>query len=374
MNWFERTFEISHSHNKSIRSMEGLRGFAVFLVFLVHYVVLIAPWMSAESALYQIIGTHLRNVGNAGVDLFFVLSGYLIYGTLMKKPKPFLPYIARRAQRIYPTFLAVFTIYLILSFLSPEHSKLPETVPDAAIYVVQNILLLPGFFAIKPIITVAWSLSYEVFFYLLIPILISSLVMRSWTLLMRVLFFLTISAGGFLFFYFHAGHIRLLMFVAGMLLFEIVDTRAIRAKSPIGLLALILAVGVMIVIKETDINAWWRFPALYIFFFLLCWDCFTSSGTTSRLFSWSPLRWYGNMSYSYYLIHGLSLKASFLFLKWIFPPRGQSDILFGFLLVPMFLTTLVPSTLLFVLIEKPFSLPKKRVVSETTSYAEQACS
>ena len=105
--------------------MEGLRGFAVFFVFLVHYVFLIEPWLVNQSLTHQ-FGMYLKNMGNSGVDLFFVLSGYLIYGTLIKKERPFLPYIRRRIQRIYPTFLAVFSIYIILSFVFPIESKLPD--------------------------------------------------------------------------------------------------------------------------------------------------------------------------------------------------------------------------------------------------------
>ena len=37
--------------------------------------------------------------------------------------------------------------------------------------------------------------------------------------------------------------------------------------------------------------------------------CFRAEGPLYRAFAWTPLRWLGNMSYSYYLIHGLALKA-----------------------------------------------------------------
>jgi len=358
MHWLRRSFEISHSNHPAIRSMEGLRGFAVFLVFLVHYVTLISPWMSQSSITHQ-ISLHLRNIGNAGVDMFFVLSGYLIYGMLVKRHRPFGPYISRRIQRIYPTFIAVFSIYLALSFIFPAESKIPEPWFDASIYVIQNILLLPGLFDIDPVITVAWSLSYEVFYYLAIPLLISGFSMHAWPSKARMFFFLLLSLLGFGYCYLYGGHVQLVMFLAGVLLYEFLASSLLKKAPPFGLIALALSISSMLIIKELSINGWWRYVALYIFFFLLCWECFSIEGFTSRLFSFAPLRWYGNMSYSYYLIHGLTLKGAFLFLGLAYPPSGDGVWMFWAFLPPMFLITLVVSATLFLMVEKPYSLARR---------------
>ena len=61
----------------------------------------------------------LEGMGHAGVDLFFVLSGYLIYGSVVTRYQPFLPFIGRRLQRIYPAFAATFAMYVVLSLLFP---------------------------------------------------------------------------------------------------------------------------------------------------------------------------------------------------------------------------------------------------------------
>ncbi len=117
----------------------------------------------------------VHSVGNTGVDLFFVLSGYLIYGALINKASPYLRFMLRRVLRIYPVFLVMMAIYLLLCWAFPQNSKLPARVDDAVIYVAQNLLLLPGMTGIKPLITVAWSLSYEMFYYLLAPVVIALL-------------------------------------------------------------------------------------------------------------------------------------------------------------------------------------------------------
>lgn len=149
-----------------LRAMEGLRGLAVLLVFLVHYVSLEAPWRGGA---VTPLAAALHSMGNAGVDLFFVLSGYLIYGSLMSRQQALLPYLRRRARRIYPVYSCVFALYLLLSWALPSESRIPAAWPQAFAYLASNFLLLSGFTAAPPFISVAWSLSYEMLYYLLIP-------------------------------------------------------------------------------------------------------------------------------------------------------------------------------------------------------------
>lgn len=356
--WLTDTFEVAHSGHRTLRSMEGLRGFAVFLVFLVHYTTLVEPLLSRGSFEMQLAAT-VRAIGNAGVDLFFVLSGYLIYGLLIRRPTPFLPYLARRAQRIYPTFLAVFALYLILMLLLPAENKVPAGIGNAALYLLQNLLLLPGMLPIEPLITVAWSLSYEFFYYLLVPLIITLSSMRRWQPHQRILFFGSVSVVGFLASIHGASHVRLLMFVSGMLLYELITTQTRRPPTHIGLLALVVTIIALPILKQAGTHGVWRYVVLYLGFLLLCWECLANVGVTAKLFSWTPLRWYGNMSYSYYLIHGLSLKVSFFILALLFPAAAWGGY-FWLLLAPMFLMSLLPATLLFILVEKPLSLAPRR--------------
>ena len=66
------------------------------------------------------------------------------------------------------------------------------------------------------------------------------------------------------------------------------------------------------------------------------------------------------MSYSYYLLHGLVLKAIFLALSKVNPGESFGSWFFWALLPPMFVLTLVPTAALFLLIERPFSLAQSR--------------
>jgi peptidoglycan/LPS O-acetylase OafA/YrhL len=143
------------------------------------------------------------------------------------------------------------------------------------------------------------------------------------------------------------------MFVAGILLFETLESGLFPRIDTLGLVALVVG---MVLIDRAAFGPG-RFVVLFVSFFLLCYASFRSEGLTNRLFCWTPLRWLGNMSYSYYLIHGLALKAAFLVLARIAEPIGAWGAAGCWsLLPPMFVITLVPAGLLFALVEKPFSL------------------
>lgn len=358
MGWIANQFELSrHGSGNNLRPMEGLRGFAVFLVFLVHYVTLIAPWIGKESQLEGVFDA-VHTMGNAGVDLFFVLSGYLIYGSVIAREQAFLPFLRRRIARIYPAFCAVFAIYLVLSYLMPAQSKIPLPVLEAWAYVLHNFLLLPGLFDIEPMITVAWSLSYEMFYYLVTPPVIMLLRLRQRSLRWRVCFFVAVGAAFAAYCALYGGPVRLMLFIAGILLHEALRDASLAA--PRGALALaMLAAGLLATIMPFSGQAAYTVKVIILCwtFFIVCYTCFSHPlGALARGFSWTPLRWLGNMSYSYYLIHGLALKALFMLLLAKLP-RVEHEALFFVGAMPfMFVLTLMPSAVLFLLVERPFSL------------------
>jgi exopolysaccharide production protein ExoZ len=358
LSWLSERFELSGGEPRHrLLAMEGLRGLAVSLVFLVHYASLVEPWITQSTQLLA-LSHALHSIGNTGVDLFFVLSGYLIYGTLIAREKPFGSFMARRIERIYPTFLVVFVLYLALSAVFPRESKLPDGAGPTAWYLLQNLLLLPGIFPIEPLITVAWSLSYEVFYYLAIPLIIGVASLRRRTARVRVRFFIAVALVMVLGFLAWGGPVRLLMFVAGIFLFEALQAGFGKAGAgALGLLALISGLLLMLVPFPFAGGLVLRVSLLAITFFVVCFVCLGNPGAGfSRAMTWRPLRWLGNMSYSYYLLHGLALKAAFLALSIVWPAQGHSSTLFWLGLVLTFALTIICSALLFLVIERPFSL------------------
>jgi exopolysaccharide production protein ExoZ len=365
LEWLTQRFELSRgggAHN--VRPMEGLRGFAVFLVFLVHYVSLVQPWFAKNSELL-VIADAIHTIGNTGVDLFFVLSGYLIYGTLISRPQPFGRFMSRRVKRIYPAFLAVFLVYVALSFAFPAENKIPVLASDAILYLLQNLLLLPGLFPIEPMITVAWSLSYEMAYYLAIPALITLFKMRNASVAWRVSFFSILAAATALYCSVYVGPVRLIMFVSGILLYEAIDSRIPTPPGIVGLLALVLGLLATLLPLVGPGGFTLKIGILFVSFFLLCLACFRDgSAWLACAYSWTPARWLGNMSYSYYLLHGLALKACFIALAAVLPVSHHGAWLFWALLPVMFGLTLIPTSLLFLVVERPLSLAPNRARRE----------
>ena len=279
--------------------MEGLRGLAVTLVFLQHYT-LQSQRLGLTGGFTSAFAAAFRSYGNLGVELFFVLSGYLIYGTLVRRAPAFGGFMARRAQRLYPAYLVVFALAIAESVLRPANSKIPNGAWEAATFLVSNLLLLPGLFPLPGLIDVAWSLSYEIFFYIVTAMLVLGLGMTAMPRSRRVAVILLLSAVfvaasclGIAFF-----PVRMMPFFAGMLLAEGAGRRVPDwAGLALPLLGFALSVTALLPMVAAEL-------AQTLAFFALCAVCFRETGLVSRLMRWPPLRWLGNMSYSYYLLHG----------------------------------------------------------------------
>jgi peptidoglycan/LPS O-acetylase OafA/YrhL len=371
-------FELGDSKSsKRLLPMEGLRGFAVILVFMVHYTGAFKWWLREDSFSFA-LSESLAIIGLTGVDLFFVLSGYLIYGMLIHKPRNYRTFIRRRIQRIDPTFICVFLIYLLLSVVFPSENKIPSDPPAAFLYVLENVLLLPGIFNVPPIITVAWSLSYEFFFYLLMPFLATCLVLRYWKPASRVFFFsgLAVVYSAYCF----VGpypRLRLIMFISGILLYETISSYGLdkkitqRVEYAILLLLVLSLAFFYIASAKPNLLSFipgsatrgqeYGFMLLFVTFFLLCLGCFGSHSLLRRMFAWTPIRWLGNMSYSYYLIHGVTLKGLSKIVLPMIPMSELSVVMFWVGIPVAFCVTLVSSSILFILIERRFSIGRPPV-------------
>lgn len=335
---------------------------AALLVFGKHFCTLALPWTPDQGPVQTLV--QLLDVGSLGVDLFFLLSGYLIYGSLMRHEQPFGRYLARRLQRIYPAFIAVFLIYVGLMWLVPDRSKIPQPFwPAGASYLLANLALLPGVVAIPPLMTVAWSLSYELAAYLAWPVLIESLRLRSWSRGGRILL-LAFGTAALLWWVPSQPEqplIKFALLLAGGLLWE-VSQSPLAPRLPgaglIGLLSVVPLSSWLLMTWDVRVVQWWILLCL----FGLLYDLVTTpESSTGRLLSRRWLCHLGLVSYSFYLIHGMVLHA--IFLVWSRLP-GTSDMKFSLpgylaLLVGACLASLAAAQMLFVLVERPYSFPRK---------------
>jgi len=160
-----------------IPALDGVRGVAILLVLIFHLSVYghgLAPsGLFIDRLYYRVAGT-----GWIGVDLFFVLSGFLITGILYDAKEGqhyFRNFYARRILRIFPLYYGALILFLVvLPWLRPDHSGLRLMARDGAWYwsYLSNLQIArdgwPQFGAIGHF----WSLAVEEQFYLVWPVIV----------------------------------------------------------------------------------------------------------------------------------------------------------------------------------------------------------
>jgi len=152
-----------------------LRSLAILLVMLVH--------LPVEATPSLLVG--VRNYAWVGVDVFFVLSGFLIGTQLFKEVSrkggvDLKSFYLRRAFRIFPAFFVVLGLYAIFPILRDAPTM--QSVWSFATFTV-NFNFDPR---VGRAFTQAWSLCVEEHFYLVLPLLVLLLHRRismGWTLL-----------------------------------------------------------------------------------------------------------------------------------------------------------------------------------------------
>ncbi len=154
--------------------LDGLRGLAVLGVIFYHC----HPRFEGTPLHYASLW------GWAGVNLFFVLSGFLITSILLEsreKPRYFHNFYGRRALRILPVYVLVLAVVYAQSdwFIGPKPLDAIKAAPwFAYIFFVQNLFHL----ALPPAIGPTWSLAIEQQYYLLWAPLVRIL-RRPWMML-----------------------------------------------------------------------------------------------------------------------------------------------------------------------------------------------
>ena len=149
-----------------IESLDGLRGIAILLVFVCHYVP--SDRTDALSA--------VTRLGWIGVDLFFVLSGFLITGVLVDTrdcANRFKSFYVRRALRLFPVYcLAVAVVIIGTHFLRGFRGWINFPLffygSNLVALVPENDLTFPPYFDCKHF----WSLALEEQFYTIWPFVV----------------------------------------------------------------------------------------------------------------------------------------------------------------------------------------------------------
>jgi peptidoglycan/LPS O-acetylase OafA/YrhL len=152
-----------------IQALDGLRGIAVLSVMAFHFMVfgtaLGRHWW--EKAYFMLAG-----IGWMGVDLFFVLSGFLITGILWDsrgREHYFRVFYGRRTVRIFPLYYVALAVMFLVMPVAASVKAFSWT------YTLNWLIAFRGFETVPHPMHPFWSLCVEEQFYLVWPFLVSRL-------------------------------------------------------------------------------------------------------------------------------------------------------------------------------------------------------
>lgn len=357
-----------------IPALDGLRAIAVLLVLLRHsgsvYLRLTGDEAGYHAMFESPLGHFFLN-GWIGVDLFFLLSGYLISRPFFINPAiNWKYYLARRGLRILPAYLV--TLALVLLGFFPGYVVASG---DMLWRVFYHLLFLQDYLPAN-ILVVLWSLGVEEKFYLLCPVLLPLILKLpatrlQYAALLGIVFMAPLARGLTWLYYgqpdgyynlfqayrspFHACVDGLFL---GVLIARYQTDRTIRHISPVtagrimyaGFAALALLMFSHELLDYSSMAALVLRPTGVDFIMSLIMFGTVMSGGAGWLAT-APMRYIGKTSYSLYLLHVPLIPACYA-LACNFTGVTVAPY-FPVYLALLAATTLICASLMYYLIEKP---------------------
>lgn len=157
-------------------AVDGLRGVAIALVLLFHFVG--SCLVNAQTTGWKSVVAGIAFSGWCGVDVFFVLSGFLISGILLdqwRTPGSFRDFYWKRVLRIFPLYYAVLivTFFIVPLFATVGGDAADESGAKYWLFLhMQNFYLLWHKACLPGVLNHLWSLAVEVQFYLFWPAIV----------------------------------------------------------------------------------------------------------------------------------------------------------------------------------------------------------
>lgn len=142
-------------------NVQALRALAAFLAIFVHTDKLLAP----AGIRYDWL-----QFGNSGVDLFFVISGFVMVHTSLHRPQTPLGFMQNRIVRVVPLYWLLTLAVFALAMARPHLLGATRAAPDE---LLKSLFFIPFAKAdgkLMPVLFVGWTLNYEMFFYALFAV------------------------------------------------------------------------------------------------------------------------------------------------------------------------------------------------------------
>lgn len=287
-------------------SIQFLRGIAALMVVITH--------ASHKGNQYNINFFEGYHIGGSGVDLFFIISGFIMCYTTHNKDISAYQFIKNRVQRIIPLYWLLSSLALIAYLIYPSLVNSSGGKTD----VLASFFLIPS--ENKFLIQNGWTLSYEFYYYFIFALFIfitSTNFYRYSSISFMILFLVTI---GFIYkpstpFLSFLTNNLLFEFLLGILAFFIFKNN--KLSYGYGLLSFLTGVFLLIFINiNGDFNLSrslvYGIPMFFVFIGFVSFESILSQ-LKNPFFN--SLGYLGDSSYSLYLAHPFFLSPTALILN-----------------------------------------------------------
>lgn len=347
--------------NNRFRSIDGLRGFLAISVMLHHFVIsyywhLGRKWGDPVEVIY-------KNFGKVGVSMFFIITGFLFISKILRAEGKinWISLFESRCFRIFPLYLLVLSFISLVIFLSGGFEQLnyPDVLYDYLLWFVFLGGDINSFSGTNLIIAgVDWTLRYEWFFYLLLPIITFFIYRVLGVVFLLVSFFI------FLFFspvvfglnskYF------ILFYIGGGVAFLLYKfTWCMPSQDFLNSKRFSFFLVLLIYIVLTYENS---MGVIHMFLMGLLFFCIAAGSSIFGVLNLKYSILLGEISYSIYLLHGLVL---YLFFVFFVDPKSFTVLQYSYFMPVVALIVVLLSVVSFKYIEMPFiSLGRKGFFSK----------
>lgn len=327
----------AQSHDGRIPSLDGLRAVAILMVLLAH----------GAYSFNGIVRLILDYIGNStlGVQIFFVLSGYLIYSLSVREIEKtgqfnWRLFYLRRGLRILPLFYAYIGVLIVLVYFNKLYLR-PIHVLSAATFSMNYRHVWDSFTGASDYFVIGhyWTLALEEQFYLAWPILmllflrklqflkVMVIIVISAPIIRTFVYLLFPDSRGQIIMMFHTGFDSI---AAGVLLGELhknqqtrgwIETFVNRRHNVVACMLFIFLVSPAIALK---FGGAYSLPIgksleLVCVCFVISASIWKRDSLLFKILNWAPLVYIGVLSYSLYVWNNLFLYSEGVWVVNVFP-------------------------------------------------------
>ncbi|UVK99258.1 acyltransferase [Pseudomonas sp. B21-048] len=343
---------LKYSGENRYASIDGLRGYLAFGVFVHHSII---TWIFLRTGVIEFPPSNFYSqLGQGSVALFFMITGFLFWGRLLTQGRQhdWLAFAVSRLFRLYPLYLPLMLIVFVTVFYQqdwelkePITQLLGQTLawltfdrPDVNQYPQTGMLIA----------NVTWTLSYEVFFYLALPLAAMVFIYRGNRLQMALCLMGIYTLYQLVGWEHSLKKHYLASFLGGIGAAYWIRRPHLVAWSQTRLAGIIALLA--LAITFTAFNRTFRpMPLLLSLFFVIV----ASGNTLFGALKPRSIRWLGEISYSTYLLHGFVLWVVMQRLPLMLELDARETWTFLPLLALCSCLLIIISSLTFLYIEQP---------------------